>query len=172
LSIVLTIQALEASGALVRYEPTVVRDPDPQGPRHMWLTPNIRDWCSPAGPHPDDRIGDESLASLRDQLNAFVRGDFIEHGVDIKRLWPQRTDVWEIRSYLKKPQLRLFGWFVRPKLFVGVHGAVRDDLEKTRGPKWNRAISMADQARSTMVGEIGWYDADPGNYIRNPRWPT
>ena len=68
-----------------------------------------------------------------------------------------------------KPQLRLIGWFVLQKMFVAVHGVVRDDLERASGPKWNRAIAIADEARSTMVGSVGWYDADPGKYIQNPR---
>jgi hypothetical protein len=54
-------------------------------------------------------------------------------------------------------------------MFVAVHGVVRDDLERASGPKWNRAIAIADEARSTMVGSVGWYDADPGKYIQNPR---
>ena len=169
MSIILTIKALEANGTLVRYEPNVERDSHPQGPRCLWLAADTWNWCSPAGAHPDGRIRDESLAHLLDQLNAFVRGDFMEYGVDIRRLCPHETDVWEIRSHLKKPQLRLIGWFVLPKMFVAVRGAVRDDLERARGPKWNRAITAADQARTALVGSVGWYDADPGRYIQNPR---
>jgi hypothetical protein len=169
LSIIHTIQGLEASGALVRYELTVVRDTHPQGSRSLWLTPDTWKWCFPVDAHPDVRIRDQSLAHLRDQLNAFVRGDFMEYEVDIRRLCPHHMDVWEIRSHLKRPQLRLFGWFVLPKMFVAVHRTVRDDLEKSRGPKWNHAIATADQARSAMVGSVGWFDADPGRYLQNPR---
>jgi hypothetical protein len=42
--------------------------------------------------------------------------------LDVKRLSPLETDVWEIRSHLAKPQLRLIGWFVLPKMFVAVRG--------------------------------------------------
>src|SRR4030081_3321814 len=72
LSIVPIIIALEAGRELVRYEPTIARDSHPQSPRQLWLTPETRNWCFPAGPHPDSRIRDESLANLHDQLNAFV----------------------------------------------------------------------------------------------------
>jgi hypothetical protein len=89
----------------------------------------------------------------------------MEYGIDIRRLCPFQTDVWEIRSHLKKPQLRLIGWFVLPKMFVAVHRAVRDDLEKTRGPKWDQLIGTAEQARSALVGFVGWYHEDPGKYL-------
>jgi hypothetical protein len=169
LSIVHIILELESNGKLVPYEPTVVRRPHPHGPRRLWLTPDTAKWCFPAGPHPDGRIGDEALAHLHDQLNAFVWGDFMELGIDIRRLCPDETDVWEIKSHLKKPQLRLFGWFVLPKWFVAVHRAVRDDLEKKCGPKWDRAIATAEEARRTMVGPVAWYDPDPRKYLQNPR---
>jgi hypothetical protein len=169
LSIVLTIGALEKAGKLVRYEPTVPRDPHPQGPRNLWLTPATRGWCFPEGSHPDTRIKDEALASLHDQMNAFVRGDFLEHGIDIRRLCPQQRDVWEIKSLLTKRQLRVFGWFVLPKWFVAVHRAVRDHLEKVRGPKWDRAIQTTAEAREMLVGSVDWYDVDPAKYLQNPR---
>jgi hypothetical protein len=169
LSIVDTILDLEASGALVRYVPTIARDNHPDGPRDLWLTPNFRDWCFPVGPHPDGRIGDGSLAALHAQLNAFVWGEFMEYEVDITRVDRDRDDVWEIRQHLKRPQLRAFGWFVLPKWFVGVHPAVRDDLEKIGGPNWDAAIAIALRARSEMVGSVAFYDDDPEKYLQNPR---
>ena len=102
-------------------------------------------------------------------MNAFVLGEFIEYAIDIRRLCPPKMDVWEIRSHLKKPQLRLFGWFVLPKLFVAAHPKVRADLEKSKGPKWNRAIATADDMRKTLVGSVDWYDDDPNKYLQNPR---
>jgi hypothetical protein len=165
LSIIHIIQTLQGRGALVRYEPTIRRDFHPQGPRLLWLTPDAWKWCHPAGAHPDRRIRDESLAHLQDQLNAFVRGDFVEYEVDIRRLSPDESDIWEVRSHLKKPQLRLIGWFVLPKSFVAVDGAVRDDLEKTNGPKWERVIANAAKIRSTLAGPVSWYHEDPQKYL-------
>jgi hypothetical protein len=169
LSIVITIKAVEASGKLVRYEPTVRKEPHPQGERHLWLTPDTRDWCFPGAAHPDTRIRNEALANLHSQMNAFVRGEFMEYGVDVRRLCPKEVDVWEIKSLLVKQQLRVFGWFVLPKLFVAVHGAVRGDLERSRGPKWDQAITTAEEARKKLVGTVEWYHADPEMYLQNPR---
>jgi len=93
----------------------------------------------------------------------------MEYGVDVRRLCPREVDVWEIKSLLVKQQLRVFGWFVLPKLFVAVRGAVRDDLEKIRGPKWDQAIKSADEARKMLVGSVDWYHADPEMYLQSPR---
>ena len=169
LSIAITITDLAKSGKLVPHEPTVPRDPHPQGPRSLWLTPDTRDWCFPAGAHPDARIRDEALANLATQMNAFALGEFMEYGIDIKRLCPKERDVWEIRSLLMKQQLRIFGWFVLPKLFVAVHQSVRSDLEKTRGQKWDQAINTAAEIRTMLVGSVAWYHDDPGAYLQNPR---
>jgi hypothetical protein len=49
----------------------------------------------------------------------------------MRRLRPDERDIWEIKSHLKKPQLRVLGWFALPKWFVGVHCVLRDDLEET-----------------------------------------
>jgi hypothetical protein len=89
----------------------------------------------------------------------------MEYEVDIRRLCPDEVDVWEIKSHLKKPQLRVFGWFVLPKWFVAVHRAVRDDLEKASGPNWDHAIATAVAARTAMVGSVDWYDEDPAKYL-------
>jgi hypothetical protein len=93
----------------------------------------------------------------------------MEYEVDMRRLCPQALDVWEIRSHVVKPQLRLFGWFVLPKLFVVVHGAVRDDLDEGGRITWERAIETADDARTTMgLRSVDWRE-DPDWYLQNPR---
>jgi hypothetical protein len=169
LSIVNTIGELVKAGGLVPYQPTILRPVHAQGPRYLWLTPETHKWVLPDAAHPDPRIGDEPLSHLGDQLNAFVAGEFMENGLDIKRLCPPKNDIWTIRSHLKQPQLRVFGWFVLPKLFVAAHYAVRDDLEKGKGPKWNAAIAKADGARTALVGSVDFYNVDPGEYVKNPK---
>jgi hypothetical protein len=168
LSIVDTIKAVEASGALVHYEPTIVRANHSDGPRALWLTPDCKNWCFPTGPHPDIRIGQDQLAPLRVQLNLFVWGEFMEYDFDVKRLLPDEQDIWTIRSYGSTPQLRLFGWFALPKLFVGSHIVVRDDLEDVDGPKWRAAIAIAAGLRKELVGRVEWYNEDPEQYLQNP----
>lgn len=159
------------AGRLIPYRPTVARRPHPQGPRQLWLTPETYKWCQPPENHPDSRVTDDSLAHLGDQLNAFRLGEFMDYrdGIDIKRLSPDKRDIWEIKSHLKKPQLRIFGWFVLPKLFVAAHQALRDDLEKEKGPKWDAAIERTEELRTALIGSIDFFHLDPGEYVRNPK---
>jgi len=170
MSIAFTIANLQETGALVPYKPFIQRPPHEQGPRSLWLTPETFDWCFPSDAHPDARITDASLAHLADQMNAFVWGQFVDYrdGIDMKRLEPHSEDIWEIRSHLKKPQLRLFGWFVLPKWFVATNFAVRDDLEPKNGPKWSAAINKAAQHRARLVGTVAFHRQDLSEYIKNP----
>jgi hypothetical protein len=82
--------------------------------------------------------------------------------IDIRRLCPHEKDIWEVKSHLKKPQLRVFGWFVLPKWFVGVHYAVRDDLEPAKGPKWDAAIARSEHIRAALIGSVDYFNYDPG----------
>ena len=70
---------------------------------------------------------------------------------DMKHLDPYDKEVWTIRSLQVQPKVRLFGWFIRPRQFVVIHGKRRDDLERgPRGPKWDRAMQKVVTARSQL----------------------
>lgn len=170
MSILARIQELEGNGQLIPYKPTVARPVHPQGGRKLWLTPDTFKWCFPEEQHPDARITDKSLAHLGDQFNAFVAGEWIDYqGGDMRRLCPDTNDIWEIKSHLHKPQLRVFGWFVLPKYFVGTNCAVRDDLERKKGPKWDAAIEESIAIRSELIGHVSFWHIDSGEYVRNPK---
>jgi hypothetical protein len=172
MSIALTINQLTTDGLLVPYKKTVVRPDHPNGPRYLWLTPETWKWCFPIDDHPDRRIGNKSLAHLGDQMNAFVRGEYMDYrdGIDIKRLMPDGKDVWELKSYLHKPQLRVFGFFPLPKWFVATNFAVRDDLEKEdHGPKWDAAIALTEKKRAGLISPLTFFDDDRGKYLENPK---
>jgi hypothetical protein len=51
---------------------------------------------------------------------------------------------------------------------VGTHNAVRDDLEESDGPKWEKIIDATDQMRTELVGRVDYYHVDGGEYVRNP----
>lgn len=84
MSIILGLLKLHVEGTLVPYKPTIIKPDHPEGGRTLWLTPDTEMWCQPPGDHPDNRIDDETLAVVGDQLNAFARGDFMEMKVDIQ----------------------------------------------------------------------------------------
>lgn len=125
----------------------------------------------PTDDHPDSRISEDSLAALWDAMNQFARGDWVEVDLDVKRLCPDENDIWTIRSHMKQPQLRLFGWFVLPKCFVAVHPVVRDDLEIGDGPKWDAAIAKAFDVRAILMGDTSllFFSWDSREYVQNPK---
>jgi hypothetical protein len=115
-------------------------------------------------------VTDEALAQMGQQLNAFVLGHYMEDGIDMRRLEPIENGVWEIRSYFKKPFLRVFGWFVLPTVFVAAHYEVRDDLEKRRGPKWDAAVAKTMRLREGMfAGHLLHESPRYNDFVRNPR---
>lgn len=96
---------------------------------------------------------DEFLVDLRSVLNAFVFNKDLEPELDMTHLSPKDDEVWEFRSYCHRPHLRLFGSFALPSIFVATDCKVRDDLEKTHGPKWDRTIKDTKYAISCLFGE-------------------
>ena len=101
-------------------------------------------------------------------MNAFVLGQFMEDGVDMKRLEPTENGVWESNRIFTSRLLRVFGWFVLPKVFVAAHCKVRDDLEKTRGPKWERAIAATVALRDELFAdELLYKSAHYNDFVRN-----
>jgi hypothetical protein len=93
---------------------------------------------------------------MRDVLNHFALGGEVEQDLDLKQLKPFDKEVWEFRSYITKPYLRIFGGFALPRHFIAVGFRVRDDLEKRgSGPRWNKAISeTVDRRNAELEGEL------------------
>jgi hypothetical protein len=132
------------------------------------MCPDTYKWCHPKKAHPDSRISDHSLAELYAVLNAFVRGDPLVYGLDMKHLETKDPEVWEFRSYvLHKPFLRVFGCFYLPNYFLAVHHSNRDDLEEKRGPKWDKAIAVTIAARDKILAGILPFSGNGfGQYVR------
>lgn len=152
LSIISRLQVLHEAGAVVRYVPTV--PPVARGLRRsLLLSREAFLWCCPPGQHPDARITDECLADLQFVLNSFAFYHDMEPGLDVRHLEPKDNEVWEFRSYVKQPRLRLFGSFALPSVFVATDYRVRDDLEESRGPKWDAVINNTKDSISELFGE-------------------
>ena len=151
LSIISKLEACEAvEGVLVEYHPTI---PAAWGhtPRRLWLLKAWYSWCFPDGDHPDSRILLTALAQVENQLNAFVRGRWMESQVDLTQLCPRSVEAWEIRTYIDQPYVRLFGWFPAPLVYVVAHCKLRDDLERTKGPNWDAAIRLVGILRDQLL---------------------
>lgn len=118
-------------------------------------------WVDPPGKHPED-VRNEALGYARELLNQFVLGKELIEGHDLKWLDPHDDEVWELRTYLNKPQLRLFGWFPAPNHFVVVHCKRRDALKTQL--QWDNALDRVIRKRSELMREVplfkGWAYGD------------
>lgn len=138
--------ALEQEGRLFRH---VQEIPAPRegNERFIWLTVAAREWYR----NPGKEFRQASFAMAIQQMDAFIRGARLFEGEDVKHLEPKHREVWEIRTVLERPQIRLFGWFPCQMHFVFVHAKSRDDLELHRGPKWDRAINKVVTTRAELL---------------------
>lgn len=111
-------------------------------------------------------MSDEALVQLQEVLNAFVFYEDMIKDLDMKQLEPPDWEVWEFRSYVIVPYLRLFGCFVVPSHFLAVNHRVRDDLEPHRGPKWDLAIDETIKRRNDLMSTPPCHLNSFGEYLR------
>jgi len=151
LSILEKLAQLVRDGDLVEYRPTTAPIASVV-PRRILLKKDICPSVVPVGEHPDPRVSLDAVDALQAVLNQFIhRVDAMLLGLDMKRLDPQSERVWEFRSYLRDPQLRLLGCFALENIFLGTAFRVRPDLEEKRGPLWTRAIKEAGRGFDHLV---------------------
>lgn len=147
-----TLDDLEISGILSRYKhsyPAITG----RG-RKMWFYSEaakwlVKDFCAMEPFYADSLAPKKQAAVL---LKNFVTGVEFEPRINFWHMRPHKDDIYE----LKTADLRIFGWFYRPRVFVaalaatfeethdvpGVHAKYRDDVIKMRDdldlepPKW------------------------------------
>ncbi len=123
-----TLATLFKDGRLVKFDFEL--GPGEQPERYIHLTPELAGWIdgtlvyAPKGPG-RDLTPYEQLEYL---FTSFVRGDRMYHSTDFNKLRPQGDHVWE----MKMTDVRVFGYFYRPKFFVGVCGNLAGTIKKQR----------------------------------------
>lgn len=129
------IRYLEAEGRLVRLAHAMEGMPCP---RALFLLPEIY----------EPVIGsDYRMGKLRADLDHFTEGGLIIVGqrttryAHMKRLDPGEKEAWEIRSRDPLPELRLFGRFALPDVFVGTRLCDRDYLGIENSREWRDEIN-------------------------------
>lgn len=112
--------------------------------REIWLTVNVRDWVQNelralSAYRPEDI---PPAHQVRAMLRDFVTGEEFDEGRMFRRMRPYERDVFE----LKTPDVRIFGWFYKPRVFIashvctmekahaapGIHNYFRDETVKAR----------------------------------------
>lgn len=135
--------------------------------RHMYASPEIKVLLD----GPWDALESEVRCSqLRADLEVFVTGGIIPVAKNpfkegrtayLKRLDPQREEVWEIRSRDPAPQIRVFGRFAKRDMFLALGWALRSDLGGPEDPRWNQAINECKAEWRRLLPAYPPLTADP-----------
>ena len=161
------INSLIKAGGLVRWDPRLGERVGAQ-PRVILLLPDV----AAAIDKPRWPLGDNETArgpklrrqAFHAQLTRFVEGKSMVVTEEIKRLSRRDaaySDLFSFRSRPPNPQVRLFGYFAKPAVFVGLDFLERDELgddekrwlEMAKGASANwRALTKNDpmEARSPV----------------------
>jgi hypothetical protein len=100
--------------------------------RAMLITPRLQDYL--LGPW--ESIEEEDRAGrLWADLEVFVGGHTIDPKY-LRRLYPARDEVWEIRSIRDDPSIRVVGGFVEKDFFVATNHAHRSELGGWQSRPW------------------------------------
>lgn len=125
-----TLEELERTNRLSRYRPKRLKR-DQFEERQLWFYSEAVEWLM------NEVSGMEPFYSgdLRPSLQAnallkqFVLGEPFEHKRMFWKMRPDTKDVFE----LKTADLRMFGWFVRPKVFVVAEYATFEQTHAAKG---------------------------------------
>ena len=101
--------------------------------RSFYVTANAGRWLSETLPELETMIAEGRMNPLQQAdyfLHKFVRGDKLicRDGRDLKELYPTRHEVWE----LKTSDIRFFGWFYTPHIFICYQVEYKNRLEEMR----------------------------------------
>lgn len=118
-----TLDELEAAGTIMRL---TMRKIAPQH-RQIWLFADVKRWFENELSALVSFYRDEQSTPIQQAytlLGSFVRGEHLYETEDFWRMRPIEADVFELKS----PDIRFFGWFVKPKIFLI---AAADTFENT-----------------------------------------
>lgn len=127
-----TLLELEQRGVLDRLDPGLPFDV--QERRLIYVSPRLRDWLQ--GPLLG-LVGEGELSpaeQLADMLERFCSGETLRIGPHLNVLNPVRRPgaagqaAWKLKTY----DARIFGWFARRDVFVGVSGHPAAHVKKHR----------------------------------------
>ena len=142
-SIWIEIETLEVSGRLLAVRPRSTRDVIK---RPMYLLPDLHNAINASYPDAKDK---DRYNSLWADLERFVTGQPITDAY-LRPLRPYRNRVWEIRSKMPRPSIRVFGLFASRDVFIGTSHQVRNVLTR---PEWTEAIRFARFQWRQLFGE-------------------
>ncbi|MDP9872330.1 hypothetical protein [Agrobacterium tumefaciens] len=145
-----TLEKLEINKAIHRL---TMRKVTPQK-REVWLFPDVMKWMRDELPNLTSFYNDEQSTPIQQAYSlfgSFLRGEELYESEDFWRMKPISMDVFEFRS----PDLRFFGWFNKPKVFLVV---AADTFENTHKNDLHRGyLEMVVRERTKLnLDEPKW----------------
>jgi hypothetical protein len=133
--------------------------------RVIYMTPEARDWCYCTRELGYQAPNPKAYDIVRATLADFVYGQKFRLGDDIRRLDPNKDDIWEIKT--KPPDaVRVFGWFYRENVFIVSHCAYKVNLPKYKDykPEIQKVKDLAEEL-SFFRSETGKWNKDEKGYF-------
>ena len=131
-----TIQQHTASGRLRAVRP---RSPRDTIKRPIYLVPTLYEVIYTSYPASTEK---DRYNSLQADLEVFLTGLPITDSY-LCPIRPLQRRVWEIRSKVPKPSVRIFGLFASRDVFVGTNHQVRSALGGFNSLEWKQASRIA-----------------------------
>lgn len=103
---------------------------------------------------------------LADLLSGFCEGVELTYGWHFKDMLPHEHDVWE----LKRPDIRVFGWFHKRNCFVATGADLANQLKKFQGLYAGYIRQAVEDRAALCEGTDSWVKgSNPNDVISNWR---
>lgn len=101
----------------------------------------------------------DRYTKLEADLSVFVTSPTINPDY-LYLLYPRRDKVWEIRSVMPKPQLRVFGFFAEKDTFIATNHEYRNNLGGFDSTHWRREKRRAVATWRNLFGSYDPMDSE------------
>lgn len=160
-----TLLSLVDEEKLIRHDPEL--PPNVQPERIIFLHPRVPEQIETRiAAHPSTwnlEISPEE--QLDELLSSFCEGGELTYGWHFRDMHPHGDDVWE----LKRPDVRLFGWFQTKDCFVIVAADAVWKLKQYKG-LYLSYVRLVVEDRAALVEEGSWVKGiDPNEVVSNWR---
>lgn len=114
--------------------------------RRVYMLPRAVKWAEEILPTLESvwQIEEAPIAQLDAMLHDFCSGEALAHVEDFRCLRPIGSGIWE----LKTADLRVFGWFYRPNIFVWSAAFFADAIKD--GDMYHGFVSQAVRDREAL----------------------
>lgn len=148
-----TLDELEARGTLTKLGVRLTF-PD-RNRRSLYVLPQVKNWIRN---ELKDLVSFETsdispLMQARALFKMFISGESLSEGTEFRLMQPLESDIYELKS----ADLRFFGWFYRPAIFIAV---AADTMERVHS-----VAGLSSAYRNAVSAARNEIDLDPPKYI-------